>query len=231
MNRMRISLNLHKEASIGIGAMIVFIAMVLVAGIAAAVLIQTSTTLESQSMASGTETIGEVSAGLTVSAIEGYAASDEDISKIAILVRPRAGTESIDLSYCFLELSDSSKKVILNYTAPYYSKPSAGLDDIFSATVFPDDQYGYGNPASRDGTRFGLLVMNDPDGSISSGTPLINRYDKVYICVNTTAVFNDIAERTDITGQLIPEEGAPATIEFTTPGSYSNAVMELFWDM
>jgi len=231
MRRMRISVNLGKKASIGIGAMIVFIAMVLVAGMAASVLIQTSTSLESQSMSSGRETISEVSTGLAVSAIEGYAAAGSDISKLAILVRPRAGTDSIDVSSCFLELSDSSKKVILNYTTSFYSKPATGLNDIFSASVFPDDEYAYGDASNTDGTRFGILVMNDPDGSISSSTPLINRYDKVYICVNTTGVFNDIAERTDVWGMLIPEEGGPAVVEFTTPGSYSDAVMELFWDM
>ncbi len=53
----------------GIGAMIVFIAMVLVAGIAASVLIQTANRLEIQAMTTGQETIGEVSTGLGVTAI------------------------------------------------------------------------------------------------------------------------------------------------------------------
>ena len=91
--------------SIGIGAMIVFIAMVLVAGIAASVLIQTSTTLETQAMATGSETTAEVASGVAVFDVLGYAASSSaDISKLAIGIRSRAGSEGIDLSQVFLSL-------------------------------------------------------------------------------------------------------------------------------
>ena len=64
--------------SIGIGAMIVFIAMVLVAGIAASVLIQTSTTLETQALATGSETTDEVSGGIAVFDVEGHVSTDID---------------------------------------------------------------------------------------------------------------------------------------------------------
>ena len=55
-----------KNASIGIGAMIVFIAMVLVAGIAASVIIQTMNSMEQQAMRAGQETTEEVSTGISV---------------------------------------------------------------------------------------------------------------------------------------------------------------------
>jgi archaeal flagellin FlaB len=225
MGRKRTYLFKNKKASIGIGAMIVFIAMVLVAGIAANVIIQTSVTLESQSMATGLQTTSEVSAGLSVCAIEGYVeSSSANISKLAILVRPKAGTESIDLSGAFIEITDMNTKVLLNYTSAYYLKPS-GLNDIFSANVFPN------HSSAADSTRFGILVMEDADGSVSSSSPLINLGDKVYLCLNTTGVFGDIPKRTNIWGMVVPEEGAPAMIEFITPGTYSNNVMELFWNM
>ena len=99
--------------SIGIGAMIVFIAMVLVAGIAASVLIQTSAKLEIQAMQTGQETTDEVSGGIAVYSVIGYtASSSDDISKLAIGVRPRSGSEGIDLSEAYLELSDTDKKVV-----------------------------------------------------------------------------------------------------------------------
>jgi len=212
--------------SIGIGAMIVFIAMVLVAGIAASVLIQTSTRLETQAMATGSETTEEVATGIAVFDVLGYAATGSDISKIAIGIRPRAGADSIDLSVTYLELSNTSRKVIMNYSTTYYSEPS-GQDDIFSASVFPDDGYNVSTWPGTDASRFGILVVEDPDYSMSQDTPVMNRGDKVYICLNTTAAFNDIAERSDVWGMVAAELGSPGVISFRTPASYTDNVMDL----
>ena len=209
--------------SIGIGAMIVFIAMVLVAGIAASVLIQTSSTLESQALATGRETTDEVATGMSVFGILGYAdtSTNGDISKIAIGVRPRAGSKGIDINQSYIELSDSNTKVILNYTSSFFLEPD-GLDDIFSAAVFPD--YG----GSGDGSQFGVLVIEDADNSITGNTVVvINRGDKIYLGVNTTAAFGGLTERMDIWGLVVPEVGSPGVISFRTPASYSDDVMDL----
>ncbi len=93
----------------GIGAMIVFIAMVLVAGIAASVLIQTANRLEIQAMETGQDTIGEVSTGLAVTAIAGHRTDDADdnLDLMTITIQPRSGSFSIDLEQTYIELSDS----------------------------------------------------------------------------------------------------------------------------
>ncbi|KYK30752.1 MAG: hypothetical protein AYK22_03005 [Thermoplasmatales archaeon SG8-52-3] len=208
--------------SIGIGAMIVFIAMVLVAGIAASVLIQTSTRLESQAMSTGRETTDEVSSGIAIYDIEGYADTsvDGDLSKLAIMVRPRAGTQGIDLEQTYIELADENKKVILNYSTTYYAEPD-GQADIFSAAVFPDTPGG--TPASQ----YGILVIEDADNSLEQATPVINRGDKVFLCINITGTHGDITERTKVWGYVVPELGSPGVITFRTPASYSDDVFDL----
>ena len=105
--------------SIGIGAMIVFIAMVLVAGIAASVLIQTSTKLESQAMRSGQETIAEVSTGLAVFDIEGKVGT-ADLRDLAITVRGRAGAADIDLNETIILLTDGTTKTLLTVASATY---------------------------------------------------------------------------------------------------------------
>ena len=204
--------------SIGVGAMIVFIAMVLVAGIAASVLIQTSTTLESQAMATGSETTDEVAGGIAVFDVEGHVATD--IDGLAITVRVRAGSPDIDLNETMILLTEGSRKVLLRYD---YTDANH-----FNSSVNESDASVFGfNYTSLTNEEFGILVLNDADDSCSRFTPVINTGDKVMLFVNTDACFGKIGERTDVFGYIYPEHGAPGVISFRTPSSYSDTVYDL----
>ncbi len=205
----------NKEGSIGIGAMIIFIAMVLVAGIAASVLIQTSTKLEMQALKTGTETIAEVATGVLVTGIEGHNTSGQ-IDKMAIELVPRAGSFDIDLSQAVIELSNSSAKIVLRY-----SEILLNLTDV-NGSIFKEDGF-----SGAGATTFSIIVLQDGDESCLEDTPIINFGDHVVLAVDADAVFGGLEPRVDVFGQVIPEEGAPAIIGFKTPSSFTSAVLEL----
>ena len=206
--------------SIGIGAMIVFIAMVLVAGIAASVLIQTSTTLESQAMATGQETTDEVAGGIAVFDIEGHV--NTDIDGLAITVRTRAGSPDIDLNETIIILSDGATKVLLSYdyTDANHFNASVNTSD---GRVF---KFLYTDLTEEE---FGILVLEDADSSCTRFTPVINTGDKVMLMVDSAQCFgsNGINERTDVFGYVFPEHGSPGVISFRTPAAYSDTVYDL----
>jgi len=201
----------------GIGAMIVFIAMVLVAGIAASVLIQTANRLEIQAMKTGQETIGEVATGLAVSAITGYRTAPQvNLSLMTISIQPRSGSFSIDLEQTYIELSDSGKKVVLMYDPASFIDTTAVNGNFFTAGFY----------TTLSATTFGIIVLEDADGSLSSGTPVINTGDQVILTVNLNLVFSGVPAlglptRTAVWGLIQPEEGAPGVFAFTTPASYA----------
>ena len=208
----------HKDVgSIGIGAMIVFIAMVLVAGIAASVLIQTSTKLETQAMQSGQETIAEVAGGVAIEQILGHKNSGEaKIDYIAIQVRPRAGSTAIDLSELVVEISDTSEKNLLSYHSGIFTDSDGVNGRLFTATFFSDQAQV-----------FTVIVVEDADDSIASGTPVINHGDHVMLAVNVSSCFNSLDPRDDVFGLVIPEEGSPGVISFTCPQTFNVPVIEL----
>ncbi|MEM0492669.1 MAG: flagellin [Candidatus Thermoplasmatota archaeon] len=207
---------------IGIGAMIIFIAMVLIAGIAAAVLIQTANRLESQAMTTGEQTKGEVATGLYVIDVEGeYGTRNisgvfvSGLHNITITVSPRAGSLDIDLNTTVVEISDSTKKCLLKYSGTYAVEPAnAG---VFATSAFDLEPYG-----------FGVIELEDADGSSSATTPVLNRGDKVMITVNLSAVFGGLSERVDVWGQILPEEGSPGIFAFRTPAAYTKVVYDLY---
>ncbi|RLF57530.1 MAG: flagellin [Thermoplasmata archaeon] len=208
----------NRDAAIGLGAMIIFIAMVLVAGIAASVIIQTSSNLEMQVLRSGQETTTEVSTGIRIEGVEGLHQSSK-ITKLAIELTTRAGSSDIDLNTTIIEISDSSSKFILKFGG---SSQHCNSSDI-NGDILNNGKFG-------SSTTFGINVLHDADGSCTSSTPIINFGDHVFLGINTASVFSSssgLNPRIDIFGLVISEDGAPGIIGFSTPAAYSSAIIEL----
>ena len=155
MGKIRNIIRKEDGGAIGIGAMIVFIAMVLVAGIAASVLIQTSSDLQMQALSTGKETIAQVSSGLKIDGISGHNTSGE-IDLLAIEITPLSGSPDIDLSQAVIELSDSESKFILRY-GDALTNISSINGSIFEVTDFGDT------------TTFDIIVLQDADESCLEG--------------------------------------------------------------
>ena len=203
----------------GIGAMIIFIAMVLVAGIAASVLVQVANTLQMQALFTGTETIEEVSTGVAVDEVVGHVSNASNgLDMITFAVRGRAGTPEIDLNQAKIQLANNESKMILSYdSSQHQSSPLNG--SIFNTSAF-----------DLTANEFGIIVIEDADGSLSTNTaiPIINRGDLVLITVNASSTFSPgLAERVDIWGSVIPEIGSWGIIAFRTPATYVYEVYNL----
>jgi len=218
--------NMNDLGAIGIGAMIVLIAMILVAGVAASVLISTSNTLQSQAMKTGAQTTREVASGISVFSVIGQVnktgSTYYDMDRLAITVSPKPGSEKIDLNNTYILMSDGDTKTLLTY--------AYNAVDVYSDSVTGDIFNGVSNWSNLTSETFGVGVLMDYDSSMSRYNPVLTRGDKaiLYICANSSNVFgSEIAERKDIFGRVIPEVGAPGVISFTSPKAYVDVIYTL----
>lgn len=202
------------NAAIGIGTLIIFIAMILVAGMAASVFIQTMNSLEQQALLTGRETLRDVSSGLKVTHVSGFNGGS-NIDQIAIFLETTAGSDDIDLTEAYISISDTSTQVVLNYTTSVFSTSvSSGL-------------FGTVNSTNLTSTTYGIMVIRDIDNSCTSTSPVINSDDLLVLLVNTTKCFSGISTRTEVSGNVIPEYGISGIISFTTPSAFINTIIEL----
>ena len=91
--------NTDDRGQVGIGTLIVFIAMVLVAAIAAGVLINTAGLLQAQAQQTGEETTAEVSNVVHIGEVVGIEnTSDNQIEELNATIRLASGSDPINMS-------------------------------------------------------------------------------------------------------------------------------------
>lgn len=207
-------LRTNLNADIGVGALIIFIAMIMVAGVTASVMIQTMNNLQQQAIKTSEETLKDISSGLKVTYVSGFV-QNSTITQLAIFLSTTSASDDVDLTYGILSLSDSTTKVILNYTSTCFNRSiSNGL-------------FGTLNTSSLTSSQYGILVIRDIDGSCNATKPVINNEDLVVLLVNTSTCFSGIGPRTEVTGEIFPEHGIHGIIGFTTPSTYVHSIVDL----
>ena len=189
------------RAQVGIGTLIIFIAMVLVAAVAAAVLIQTSGVLQQKAQATGKETVQEVSSNFAITQIIGSRSisTSNDLEYLNLTVKVMAGAEAIDLRQVIITLQNETTR----------------LENIGYTSTSADI-------ANMTSTDFYVVEMRDDDGSLDASTnttTVINSGDLVYLVLKPGTAMN-FPTREPVRLELKPEFGGIVVNEFITPSSY-----------
>ncbi|MBP1910241.1 archaellin/type IV pilin N-terminal domain-containing protein [Methanolobus bombayensis] len=191
----------NTKAQVGIGTLIIFIAMVLVAAVAAAVLIQTSGTLQQKAQSTGKQATQEVSSNLMVKTIEGVRAKNSatDMSSTIDLLKLKVGlnvgSSPVDVNQVVISITDGTTANNLVYAGNEKSYASTGQDN--------GDMDNFGSSASENLAN--LLVnsttasssfnnsdnyytvekIRDEDSSFSQGNPVMNTGDLITVYIST----------------------------------------------
>jgi flagellin FlaB len=189
------------KGQVGIGTLIVFIAMVLVAAIAAGVLINTAGFLQSQSEETGEQSSQQVTNRLDVVSKTGVVTSDAPdavtIGQVDLTVTKAPGAEDIDLEDVTIQwVSDANTYDIVSSEAD--SSGQGTNDGIFTITAIKDE----------DGS---ATIVNSPDDRMRLTIDLSE--------IGTTDAF--LPEGDSVTLRVSTEDGSASTVRLTVPQSLS----------
>ncbi len=209
---------INSQAEVGIGTLIVFIALVLVAAIAASVIMQTAETLQQRAYAVGKQTIRDVSSGIRIIGVTGYTDTNKTkIDYLAIAITPRAGSYDIDLNKTLLYLQlDNFTILSLN--------PNAKASTVAQSGVFSTL-----NLSLLNSTNFGVIAIHDSDQSINKSNG-ISTSDQAMLIVNLTAALpmtQGLRAGEILEGKIVPEVGVSGVFVLNAPNAFKYRVQEL----
>jgi len=183
------------RGQVGIGTLIVFIAMVLVAAIAAGVLINTAGFLQSSAEETGQQSSDQVTNRLEVVNAVGIQinGAENTVGLVELTVRKAPGAGNIDLGATTLQMVHSSGSYDLTY------------GENTGATNAPN------------GTNFNVSTVQDDDTSISGSQVLNDPSDRATVYVDVDDIIAGTPyDRVNTGNDAGLNEGSTATIRINT---------------
>ncbi|ELZ47032.1 flagellin [Halorubrum californiense DSM 19288] len=225
--------NDEDRGQVGIGTLIVFIAMVLVAAIAAGVLINTAGFLQSQAEATGQESTDLVSERIDVTSevgIVGNSTSGE-LEAIKISVSGAAGSDQIDLSQSTIQAVGPNGQANLVFTDEP-ANGSSSTSDIgnasqLNASTFAvqntDGEFVSGGDAVLDDTTDYTIVINpgaEPFGNLTVDD-VYNSTGSSYTYAHQETDALAFGESDTSSLEIVSPASATTSLELTSPDLYS----------
>ena len=189
----------NKKADMGIGTLIIFIAMILVAAIAAGVLIQTATSLQNRALLTGDRTRGQVSTGMTTLLLYATNGSDGLVDDFRQKIKLSPGSDPVTLEDALLSFDTETVSGDYIY----------GGTNCTRAVTCADDGYCF-DAGNRNGTFTVRYLVQGPNNQAG----YIVRGDIIELCY---AAPGSIGEDTKVLISFNPSRGTPLVIETATP--------------
>jgi flagellin FlaB len=188
----------------GIGALIIFIAIILIAAVAASVLITTGGSLQQKALITGAQTEEAIASGIEAMTVVASDASSTDLTPhnvgdFRIMARLQAGSQGMNLNNTVITVDTETDSVSLTYNQT--------VDDEVKTTS-----------TQKYLVYYVQIGSNHEDG-------YLNRGDVAKIIFHTNP---EIAENQLVRLKLIPRVGTYTQIEFYTPDSMTQESVALW---
>lgn len=200
LNKKFVKMRNDKRAEMGVGTMIIFIAMVLVAAVAASVLISTANTVREQAQSTGDQAINNVASGFMVQDVIGHVHGDwQSIDDITVYIRLAAGSPQINMNNVIISL-------ITDDTNQYMSMGATVSDGNYTAEVAK------------------TISGNAWSASDMTVSHVVSQGDLIKVTINNTAGALNIGANQFAVIKIMPAYGQLSLITFTTAEAFTPGI-------
>lgn len=183
--------------TMGIGTLIIFISIVLVASVAASVFINTVKMLQQQAQKTAEQAMQQVSTSFQVRSCYGYTNDERtNIDTIYLNLGLGAGSPTQNLNYTLIHIDDGEMDTGLNYTT-----------------------------GKASGDSYNATELLDPEGYFDTTNPLISAGTTVKLQINASAIGLNLTTQTECRIEITPKHGTSSIEIFNTPPVFDRKII------